>query len=45
VYRAMAWLGEPLSESQQSGATPFVSLGALNPATHGRVKTGSEQVV
>jgi transposase len=23
VYRAMAWLGEPLSENQQSGATPF----------------------
>jgi len=23
VYRAMAWLGEPLPEEQQSGATPF----------------------
>ena len=24
LYRAMAWLGEPLEESQQQGATPFV---------------------
>jgi Transposase DDE domain len=23
VYRAMAWLGEPLGEDQQAGATPF----------------------
>ncbi len=23
LYRAMAWLGEPLSEDQQAGATPF----------------------
>jgi hypothetical protein len=23
VYRAMAWLGEPLPEDQQAGATPF----------------------
>ena len=25
VYRAMAWLGEPLPADQQSGATPFAS--------------------
>jgi hypothetical protein len=24
LYRAMAWLGEPLPEAQQQGATPFV---------------------
>ena len=24
LYRAMAWLGEPLPETQQEGATPFV---------------------
>jgi transposase len=24
LYRAMAWLGEPLPEAQQEGATPFV---------------------
>jgi transposase len=24
LYRAMAWLGEPLPETQQKGATPFV---------------------
>src|SRR5208337_4910146 len=24
LYRAMAWLGEPLAETQQEGATPFV---------------------
>jgi len=25
LYRAMAWLGEPLPEDQQAGATPFAS--------------------
>ena len=25
LYRAMAWLGEPLPEAQQQGATPFVT--------------------
>jgi Transposase DDE domain len=25
LYRAMAWLGEPLPEAQQPGATPFVA--------------------
>ena len=26
LYRAMAWLGEPLPKDQQDGATPFASL-------------------
>jgi hypothetical protein len=25
LYRAMAWLGEPLPEAEQKGATPFVA--------------------